>query len=79
MDGGRTYDKAVEIYDESRPSYPDKVIDWIIRNTGFSKKTFYSKLVQDPARQLQNLTSVVIGSTRQSRKVFKKIDRGFEN
>ncbi len=38
MGKGRAYDKAAIIYDESRPSYPDPVIDWAIEKTGVQKK-----------------------------------------
>lgn len=36
MEKRRAYDRAARIYDESRPSYPDRVIDWIIKKTGVS-------------------------------------------
>lgn len=32
-----SFDSAAKIYDESRPSYPDEVIDWIIDRTNVSK------------------------------------------
>lgn len=33
-----TFDKAAKVYDETRPSYPDEVIDWIIDRTNITAK-----------------------------------------
>jgi len=38
MERGKAYDEAAKIYDESRPSYPDPVIDWVIEKTRVEKK-----------------------------------------
>ena len=37
MERKETFNHAAKIYDASRPSYPDEVIDWIIRRTGVKK------------------------------------------
>ena len=38
MERKEAFDHAAKIYDESRPSYPDEVIDWIIQRTGVKKE-----------------------------------------
>lgn len=38
MERKKSFDTAAKIYDESRPSYPDEVIDWIIKKTKISKE-----------------------------------------
>lgn len=36
MERRETFNKAAKVYDETRPSYPDEVIDWIINRTNIS-------------------------------------------
>ncbi len=38
MEKNKSFNSAAEIYDESRPSYPDAVIDWIVSRTNISKE-----------------------------------------
>ena len=38
MQRKETFDHAAKIYDASRPSYPNEVIDWIVQRTGVRKE-----------------------------------------
>ncbi len=37
MEKRESFDNAAELYDETRPSYTDAVIDWIIERTDIPK------------------------------------------
>jgi trans-aconitate methyltransferase len=44
MEKRESFNHAAPIYDEGRPSYPDEVIDWIIRKTKTTRDTTLLKI-----------------------------------
>jgi SAM-dependent methyltransferase len=38
MELRESFDSAPKLYDDGRPSYPDKVVDWIINKTGITEE-----------------------------------------